>query len=133
MKNIYIPLYLCLHYTTIFINIVCYIFNLLHHNLRDLFMKRLLFIVLIAMFITPAHAKDSCASVLCLAGMYQGAGKSSECNSPVSDYFSIRVFKKGKFKASRTASARLSYLNSCPSHSGWASKINSSFGYLYNG
>lgn len=80
---------------------------------------------------TPAIAKDPCGSYLCMAGMVLGA-KPSECSGFISDVASIRKFKKGKFKAGRTAVKRQSFLSSCPSaDSGIIGGIISSFGYLY--
>lgn len=79
---------------------------------------------------TPAHAKDPCATVLCMAGMVQGKGVVSGCSGPVKDYFSITKRKKGKFSSSRTSSARGSFLNSCSNNSGWASKINDQYGHI---
>lgn len=77
---------------------------------------------------TPAQAKDACETVLCMSGLVQGVGVVNNCSGPVKDYFSIVKKKRGKFSASRTSSARLSFLNSCPSHSSWASKINNKYG-----
>ncbi|MBN58362.1 MAG: conjugal transfer protein [Oceanospirillaceae bacterium] len=95
-------------------------------------MKRKLALIAVTaiLSIQPAHAKDACKTVLCMAGMVQGAGVVSGCSGAVGDYFSIIKFKNGKFSPSRTASARGSFLNSCPSHSGWASTINSQYGRM---
>lgn len=90
----------------------------------------LAFSVSMLVLVTPAQAKDACKTVLCMAGMVQGAGVVSGCSGAVRDYFSIIKFRKGKFSASRTASARGSFLNSCPANDGWASKINSQYGRM---
>ncbi len=89
-------------------------------------------LVLMVLMVQPVYAKDPCESVLCLAGMLQGAGKVSSCSGAISDYFNIRKFKKGKFKPGRTSSARGSFLSGCPSGGAWPSKINSAYGTLWS-
>lgn len=77
----------------------------------------------------PAHAKDPCATVLCMWGKLQGAGVVDNCSGPVADYFDIVKKKKGKIKLSQTADARQSFLNSCPTADNKATKkINAKFG-----
>ncbi len=87
-------------------------------------------VLALAMTATSAHAKDACRTVLCMSGMVQGEGVVDNCRSAVNDYFNIIERKRGKFSASRTARARLSFLNSCPNHSGWASRINDQYGRM---
>lgn len=81
----------------------------------------------------PVQAKDACATVLCMAGMLQGAGVSSACGGPVADYFDIKRWRKGKFHSGRTADARGAFLNGCaaPGSASWKSRINSQYGRLF--
>jgi len=82
-------------------------------------------------FALPAHAKDPCATVLCLWGKLQGKGIVDNCEDPVRDYFNIMVKKKGKIKWSDTANDRQKFLNSCPTVDGdKAKQINNKFGRL---
>jgi hypothetical protein len=95
--------------------------------------KRVSLVVLAAGFslALPAHAKDPCATVLCLWGKLQGKGVVDNCADPVSDYFAIVVKKKGKIKWSDTANERQKFLNSCPAaDQGKAKQINNAFGRL---
>jgi len=94
--------------------------------------KSLLVLVVLMVSAQPSYAKDPCESVLCLAGMLQGAGKVSGCSGAVSDYFNIRKFKRGKFKAGRTSRARGGYLDSCSTNDGWSSRINAAYGTLWS-
>jgi len=93
-------------------------------------MKKLLtFLALIFLTTTSAQAKDPCASVLCMAGMFQGSGVVSGCSKPVKDYFSIIKFKKnGAISFGKTAKARGKFLNQCSSNGGWGDKINNRYG-----
>lgn len=75
---------------------------------------------------------SACGAVLCLAGAIMTGDLESNCSGYAKEYFSILKFKRGKFRASRTASARASFLNQCPSDDGgFKSKIGSQFGSLY--
>ena len=76
------------------------------------------------------YAKDACKTVLCMAGMMQGAGVVDGCSGAVKDYFNITKFKRGKFSASRTAKARASFLNSCSCNPEWTSAINNKYGRM---
>lgn len=78
-------------------------------------------------FSSVSQAADACEIVLCMFGKFSGNSQ-SECKSAEKEYFKINVFKKGKFKASKTASARLSKLNECPSPEN--DKINKKFGSI---
>lgn len=78
-------------------------------------------------FSSVAPAADACEVVLCMYGKMVGKSQ-SECRSAEKDYFKIQVKKKGKFKAGKTADARLAFLNQCPSPEN--SKINKKFGKL---
>tara|TARA_R110002111_G_scaffold115634_16_gene176628 strand:+ start:393 stop:692 length:300 start_codon:yes stop_codon:yes gene_type:complete len=80
----------------------------------------------------PAQAKNACETVICLAGLVQGGSKVSNCGGAYSNYFSIRKFKKGKFRPDRTFNARASFLGQCPQGGIWNSKINNKFGRLFN-
>ena len=90
-----------------------------------------LFTILAIMFLTTtsALAKNPCASLLCMAGLFQGAGVSNECEPPVHDYFSIIKFNKhGGISTSKTKKARGNYLKKCPGGAGWDKKINDKYG-----
>jgi hypothetical protein len=77
-----------------------------------------------------AQAKDSCATVLCMFGMLEGAGVSSACKGPIEDYFSIIKFgSHGQMLTGHTNSAREKFTGSCSSASpDVLSKINSKYG-----
>ena len=81
-----------------------------------------------------AEARDPCKTMLCMAGKAGVAGSSladSDCSGAISDFFSIVVKKKGKFKPAATARAREQFLNSCPGsdqNSGPIGEIISKFG-----
>ena len=81
----------------------------------------------------PVQAKDACQTVLCMAGMLQGAGVSNACGGAVADYFDIKRWRKGKFKPGRTADARGAFLNSCaaPGSASWKSRIQSQYGHMF--
>lgn len=77
-----------------------------------------------------ALAKDPCKSVLCLSGeLIKERQGGVNCDQPVRDYFEIIKFRRGKFSESRTASARRSYLDSCPgADEGIKDEISNRFG-----
>lgn len=77
---------------------------------------------------TPVFAKDACTSVLCLAGMLQGAGEVSECSGAIKDYFSIIKFKLGSISLNGTFKARGKFLNQCQSAENWPDDINAVYG-----
>ena len=81
----------------------------------------------------PAQAKDACATVLCMAGMIQGAGVSSACGGAAADYFNIKRWRKGKFHSGWTADARGAFLNSraAPGTASWKSRINGQYGRMF--
>ncbi|HCF6891803.1 TPA: hypothetical protein NII59_005811 [Pseudomonas aeruginosa] len=63
-----------------------------------------------------AEARDPCKTMMCMAGkagLKGGSLADSDCSGAVSDFFSIVVKKKGKFKPEATARAREEFLNSC--------------------
>ncbi|MDD2859585.1 MAG: TrbM/KikA/MpfK family conjugal transfer protein [Acidiphilium sp.] len=65
---------------------------------------------------TQANDNDTaCGAVLCLAGQAMGQGGGSACTSYMASYFSIVRFHHGDFSPSRTASARMDFLNQCKS------------------
>lgn len=75
---------------------------------------------------------SACGAILCLAGAVMTGDLASGCSGYAKDYFSIVKFKRGKFRASRTASARASFLNQCPADDGgFKSQIGSKFGSLF--
>lgn len=77
-----------------------------------------------------SQAADACEVVLCMYGKLQGAGQ-SQCSSAEKSYFKIIKKKKGKFKAGKTATARLNFLNQCPTASRATTKaINNKFGKM---
>ncbi|VVN28926.1 hypothetical protein PS623_04679 [Pseudomonas fluorescens] len=76
-----------------------------------------------------AAADDTCDTVLCLGGMLTGDSGGSACNSAIKKYFDIQVWKKGKFKASKTKSKRKQFLDQCSSdNSGTKEKVNDKWG-----
>lgn len=77
-----------------------------------------------------ASAGDACGTVLCLGGILLGGSNPSECNDHIKDYFSIVKKKKGSFSASRTANARMDYLDQCESEENEGNKksINDKWG-----
>ncbi|MEQ7964911.1 TrbM/KikA/MpfK family conjugal transfer protein [Xanthomonas hortorum pv. pelargonii] len=81
-------------------------------------MKRtLLFSALVfsgASSMSVAQAKDPCQSLMCMAGMAVSGGTSGGCDSAVSDFFGINVFKRGSFRKNATSDARKSFLEQCP-------------------
>lgn len=82
---------------------------------------------------STAHAGNSCESVLCMVGKLQGQDGGADCAGPVADYFNIVAFgKHGSFSPSKTANARLNYLNSCPAPGigDWPSRINATYGMV---
>lgn len=79
---------------------------------------------------TPALAKDPCKTVLCMAGMLQGKGVVTGCDSAVKDFFDIVKKKKGKFKPDATQDARRQFLNQCPTPGSWGDKIADKYGKL---
>lgn len=93
-------------------------------------MKKLIVVsLLMFLFATPATAKDSCSTVLCMAGMLQGSGVVSGCKGFVKDYFSIIKFNNhGGISLNRTFKAREKFLNKCGSAGGWPDMINSKYG-----
>jgi hypothetical protein len=74
---------------------------------------------------------NPCETLLCMAGKLQGQSSGSDCSTPISDYFGIvRFGKHGRFSPSKTAAARLSFLNSCaaPGIGDWPDRINAVYG-----
>ena len=97
-------------------------------------MKKLMIPIIACLWLSqPVQAKDACATVLCMAGMLQGAGVSSACWGPVADYFNIKRWRKGKFHSGWTADARGAFLNGCaaPGSASWKSRINSQYGRVF--
>jgi len=89
------------------------------------------FISFIAMLFlnVPVQAKDSCSTVLCMAGMLQGVGVVSECKGFVQDYFDIILFNShGGISLNKTFKARGKFLGKCTSAGNWPNMINSKYG-----
>jgi len=81
----------------------------------------------------PVYARNSCASVLCLYGVFRGEGIVDNCSSPVTDYFKIVKFRlDGSFSPSKTKKARGKYLRSCSGSTDQVNKINDKFGRLFD-
>ena len=77
----------------------------------------------------PAQAKDSCSTVLCMAGMLQGSGIVSSCKGFVQDYFDIIKFNNhGGISLNKTFKARGKFLGKCTSAGSWPDMINSKYG-----
>ena len=97
-------------------------------------MRRFYLVLLgITVAASPAYASDPCQTLLCMAGKLQGQSGGGDCDTPIGDYFSIVKFgKHGRFNASGTASARLSFLNSCsaPGVGDWPNQINAAYGTM---
>ncbi len=92
-------------------------------------MKKLMAIIFMLLFVNPAYAKESCPSLLCMAGLFQGAAVSNECEAPVLDCFSIIKFNKhGGISLNKTSAARGEFLNQCPGGGNWGNKINAKYG-----
>ena len=97
-------------------------------------MKKSIILIIACLWLSqPVQARDACATVLCMAGMLQGAGVSSACGSAVANYFDIKRWRKGKFHSGWTADARGAFLNSCaaPGTAPWKSRINSQYGRVF--
>ena len=85
--------------------------------------------LLMSLFTTPAAAKDSCSTVLCMAGILQGSGVVDNCKGFVKDYFSIIKFNNhGGISLNKTFKARGSFLNKCGAAGSWPDMINSKYG-----
>jgi hypothetical protein len=94
-------------------------------------MKKILIAAAVALSLVSvnASAKDPCKTILCLGGMLTGNSGGSECSGAIQDYFSIQVWKKGKFKPSSTLDKRKEFLNQCSANDeGTRDKINSKWG-----
>ena len=93
-------------------------------------MKKLLaFSMLMFLFVMPAQAKDSCNTVLCMAGMLQGSGVVSGCKGFVQDYFAIiKLNNHGGISLNKTFSARGKFLGKCTTAGNWPHMINNQYG-----
>lgn len=76
----------------------------------------------------PAYAKDPCKTTLCMFGMLKGKGVVEGCDPAVSDFKSIVVKKKGKFKPGPTSDARRDFLSQCPYDKEQQDKIINKYG-----
>ena len=91
--------------------------------------KVLAFLMLMILFAAPVQAKDSCNTVLCMAGMLQGSGIVSGCKGFVQDYFDIIKFNShGGISLNKTFSARGQFLNKCTTAGNWPQMINNQYG-----
>ena len=93
-------------------------------------MKKYLAITVLMLLLTaPVQAKDSCSTVLCMAGMLQGVGVVSECTDSVQDYFDIIMFNgHGGISLNKTFSARGKFLGKCATAGNWPHMINNQYG-----
>jgi hypothetical protein len=95
-------------------------------------MKSIIAVIALGLCVTSstAFAKgDPCKTIICLGGMLTGDSGGSECNDAITPYFDIQVWKKGKFKASKTADKRKDYLNGCKAEDGgYKKKIGDKWG-----
>lgn len=57
--------------------------------------------------------QDACGVVLCLAGAAMNGQLPTACTGYVEKYFAIQAFHNGDFSPSRTAKARMNFLNQC--------------------
>ncbi|PTN08247.1 TrbM/KikA/MpfK family conjugal transfer protein [Nitrosomonas aestuarii] len=91
--------------------------------------KYLAITVLMLLLATPVQAKESCSTVLCMAGMLQGVGVVSACTGFVQDYFDIIMFNgHGGISLNKTFKARGKFLGKCTSAGNWPKMINSQYG-----
>lgn len=91
--------------------------------------KFLVFLMLMFLFTAPAQAKDSCDTVLCMAGMLQGSGVVSGCKGFVQDYFDIiKLNSHGGISLNKTFNARGQFLNKCTTAGNWPQIINKQYG-----
>jgi len=68
--------------------------------------------------------KLACEATLCLAA---SGGTPSECVPSLTKYFSIEIFKDGKYKPGATLNARKAFLQICPGgNSATISQVNTS-------
>lgn len=80
-----------------------------------------------------ADPDDPCAIFLCLAGKLDGSNP-AECDPMYKNFMSIKKKKHGDFSPGKTADARRSKLNACPSADGGRiDKIISKYGRLKGG
>ncbi|CAE6508038.1 MAG: conjugal transfer protein [Nitrosomonas sp. PRO4] len=93
-------------------------------------MKKYFISFIVILFLSaPVQAKDSCGTVLCMAGMLQGVGVVSECKGFVQDYFDIILFNShGGISLNKTFKARGKFLGKCTSAGSWPDMINSKYG-----
>jgi hypothetical protein len=93
-------------------------------------MKKYFISFIVILFLNaPVQAKDSCSTVLCMAGMLQGVGVVSECKGFVQDYFDIILFNShGDVSLNKTFKARGKFLGKCTSAGNWPDRINSKYG-----
>lgn len=93
-------------------------------------MKKYFISFIVMLFLcAPVQAKDSCSTVLCMAGMLQGVGVVSECKGFVQDYFDIILFNShGGISLNKTFKARGKFLGQCTSAGNWPDMINSKYG-----
>jgi hypothetical protein len=93
-------------------------------------MKKYFISFIVILFLSaPVQAKDSCGTVLCMAGMLQGVGVVSECKGFVQDYFDIILFNShGGISLNKTFKARGKFLGKCTSAGNWPDMINSKYG-----
>lgn len=79
-------------------------------------------------FTLQASAEDACKVSICMFGYLNGENDST-CKSAIAEYFGILVYKHGDIKWSKTASKRLSQLQSCPdADSDKMKSVNDKFG-----
>jgi hypothetical protein len=80
-----------------------------------------------SLFTIAAYADDPCEAVACLsgkAGIAGGSAMGATCPPAMAAFFSILVFKHGKFKPGSTNQKRREYLESCPGSSENAESID---------
>lgn len=83
---------------------------------------------------SDSNNDSACGAVLCLFGEMVGQRNQSGCDEYEKDYFSIRVYRHGKFDEGKTAEKRLEFLNKCPSSvPATRELINGIYGPQYDG
>lgn len=78
-------------------------------------------------------AGDPCKPTLCMWSKVTGSSGGSDCNGSIAEFFGIQIWKKGKFKASATSSAREQFLGKCSEDKAQQKEIIQKFGRVISG
>lgn len=71
----------------------------------------------------------ACGTIMCIFGETVGQSGGERCDGYIDDYFDIKKYRHGAYSPSRTARARVRYLNRCNSElsRAFAGAINGTF------